>query len=229
MDFESTGLSVTEDRGIQFGFSLYDTKYKRTLESHEFLIHRHDFPVSSIEAEDTHGLTLEFLKEHGRSPVAVFKEAIRVMNLSDHLLAWNGSNFDFPMWKNECLRYRLEAPPIPCIDPRIDIKFPKKISCHKLQHVALELGIKPRKAHSALEDVFTMFDVVSHFDIDEMVERSKSVMVKVIADIPREENAKVKRLRFMWDPEKRRWWKNIRQFDVESLMAEVNFKVRFEA
>lgn len=225
LDFETTGL-LPAGRAIEVGVALFDPMHKKVVETYSCMVYGHDYPIVLEEAIRVHGITHEMLQKHGRHPHAVFKEVVRLISLSEYLVAHNGTGFDFPLLEMELKRARIEHPKVSYVDTQVDVAYPQGTSSRRLQHLAVDHGIRLRKPHSALDDVLTMFDILSLYDISEVIERSKSPLVKVVAEIPREKNELVKKRRFMWDPEKRQWWKSVRQFDVDALISDCPFPVK---
>ena len=227
IDHETTGL-LPGARTLEVAVVLWDTIHARPVEMYSSLINGHDYPIITAEAESVHGIKHELIQKHGKHPHSVFKEVVRLVKCADHLCAHNGHGFDFPLLKSELHRLGIELPTLNYIDTQVDVSYPKGCTSRRLQHLAADHGVRVRKSHSALDDVLTMLDVLSFYDINEVVERSKSPMVKVIAEIPREKNALVKKRRFMWDPEKRQWWKSVREFDLQNFLDDCPFKVTIE-
>lgn len=227
IDFETTGL-LPGGRAIEVAVVLYDTVFSRVIEQYAALINGHDYPVITAEAEAVHGISHELTQKHGRHPHSVFKEVVRLISQSEYLVAHNGHGFDFPLLELELRRHRIEHPKVSYVDTQVDVAYPVKCTSRRLQHLAVDHGVRMRKAHSALDDVLTMLDVLSFYNISEIIERAKSPLVKVIAEISREKNDLVKKRRFMWDPDKRQWHKSVKEYDLQEFLSDCPFKTVLE-
>lgn len=231
VDTETTGLG-NEARIVQLAWAVADTTTWKIVESQECLVYGNDYPPVTAEAYGVHGLDADFLKKFSSKPFpAMWKFAVAFAG-ADCVVAHNGYQFDFPLLKLEWERCKIEGSLDlgKCIDTKVDVKYPEKMRSHSLRHLALDHGIivDPKRLHSALYDVTLMLDVLSHYDINEVIERSKSPIIKVIAEVPRDQNHLLKEQRFRWNADKREWWRECREVDLEDFLKKCKFKTRLE-
>lgn len=224
-DLETSGLDPKEDRICQVGFALYNVEFDQIVSSIESIVWGKNYPVPKAEALEANGLSLEFLNHVAGDVRGVFQTVIDAFSISDYIVAHNGIGFDKPFIENELERNGLAMPNIPFIDTQLHINYPKKCTSKRLQHLAVDHGVKHYKAHSALSDCLAMLDILKQYNIQEVIERSKSPMVKVIAEIAYEKNHLVKEKRFSWNQTNKRWEKKILLLDVESFIEACPFKV----
>lgn len=227
-DCESSGLDVKEDRICQVGIAIYDVKYGKVISSLESLVWGKDYPIPKEEALMVNGFSLEFLTMHAGASWQVkglYQTVINLMANSDYVVSHNGLNFDKPFLENELSRNGLELPKTPWLDTQLHVKYPRKCTSKRLVHLAVDHGVNHYKAHSALSDCLAMLDILKQYDIAEVIERSKSPMVKVIAEIAYEKNHLVKEKRFRWDNASKRWEKDVLQLDVQDFIESCAFKV----
>lgn len=230
LDLETNALVVSIARPTQIGVNLYSTEFAKSISSKEDLTYQYDYPPMLQEAEAVSGISADLLKKFGKHPREVLKNLLPVIEDADFLVGHNCTNFDKPILEHEFKRHRLELPEKVWLDTSTDLKFAPNITSRRLIHLAVEHGIQVdiSKTHSALYDATLSLELLLKYDLNETIERAKSPMVKVIAEISREKNDLVKRKRFMWDPEKRVWHKTIKEFDLQKFLEDCNFKTHLE-
>jgi DNA polymerase III epsilon subunit-like protein len=108
-DVETTGLNSKEDFIIQ----LAALKFKKSDNSFKdgkkwYIKPAHDFTISP-KAQETHGLSKEFILENGVYFRDIAQEFFNMINDAD-LLTYNGNSFDIKFLNEECKRWGLELP-----------------------------------------------------------------------------------------------------------------------
>jgi hypothetical protein len=76
--------------------------------------------------------------------------------------------------------------------------------------------------HEAGADVGAMLRLMAKFPFEVVLERAKSPVVIVQSLQGRSENDKVKKHKFRWNPDKKVWWKSVKQLDLDALAKAVN-------
>ena len=228
IDFETTGLDPSKDRVVQMAAAKLHWESKRIVESFEVHLHSKHYPPINPEAAAVNGITEEFLQEFGRNPLIEWNNLHRFMRGSDALCAQNGHNFDYIFLDNAVKFFNITPVNIQRIDSSVDVNYPKHMTCRRLQHLALEHGVVARKAHTALDDVIVMLEVVAKYDIQEIIKRAKSQLVTVVGLVSYDDNHLVKARRFRWNPDLKRWEKQVKEFDLDNFLKECNFETRME-
>lgn len=98
-DVETTGLSPENNDIIQIGLVKFDSTSFELLDERLYYILPEGNFVIEQEAEDIHGITKEYLLEHGTSFASVWSEIEQFIGDCD-LLSYNGNNFDVPFLCN---------------------------------------------------------------------------------------------------------------------------------
>lgn len=220
LDFETTGTDTANDRVIEVGAILWSTAQNKCLESAGFLV-KTDVPISA-----------EITKLTGVHPGAVSKfgfeskDAIdNVMAMAEEAEAFIGQNvlrFDKKVLFAWATREQRAFPAQLWIDTMYDL--PGADAKH-LGYMAADHGFLNMFPHSALADCQTVLKLVSMYDIDKVVERSKSPFVILQAHQKRSENDLAKKQKFRWNPEYKIWWKAVKQMDVEALGQACTFDI----
>lgn len=106
-DLETTGLDIKKDYIIQIGLVKFNSKTFEELESKCWYI-KPPRPITiSPEAQEKHGISIEYLNEHGVLLADVWDE-IRSTIGDDDILSYNGNHFDVPMLYYNLVRENLQ-------------------------------------------------------------------------------------------------------------------------
>lgn len=229
LDFESSGLPATECRIIEMGAVLFDWGAKAPIEIFNVIVDPVDWgPMGlSPEAVKTHGMTKEFVKEHGIAIHVALPILSALMARADYVVAHNGNVFDRVLLAAECRRWNLVefGEKKPWIDTMTDVPFPERMTTRKLDHLAAEHRFLNPFPHRAAFDVMTMLQVLTHYDIETVTRNalSPTVVVRAMTNFDQKELAKARRYR--WVPDRKEWHKTLKEFDLEKEQAEAPFKV----
>lgn len=240
LDFEATGLDTSADAITEIGAVLWDTDTHKPLLMHQGICYD-EYVESRITPESTEmmarvcGITPEFLKEFGRpTPVQLGHLSDIVVGAGvQYIVAHNGENYDKPLMLSTLKRIGMGEDPlasVPWLDTRQDIPFPTEPDSRKLKHLALDCGFINPFPHRAVTDVLTMLKVLSHYDIDKVVEYSKIPFIVVRAMTGYEERHLAKEQRYSWEKigdkqYPRCWVKRIRANQLEEERKRCPFKV----
>jgi DNA polymerase III alpha subunit (gram-positive type) len=216
LDFEATDKDVNTARITQISFSVYDQQTAKELYHYSDLI----LPDGDYEINETAqtitGISKEQLSTYGKS----LRYALDVFHSNlgnvDYLIAHNLHQYDLPLYRNECKRLELADYELPAlIDTRFDVPWPEHIDTRKLVYLGAEFGVVNPSAHSARHDVDLMAMLFFKFPFESIVERSKSPMVWIRANVSYDNREKAKARRFMWDGTNKWWVKQLKQCDIE--------------
>ena len=232
-DIESSGLTIGSARILEVGCCLYDDDIKEVFEKWSTLVSCVEYGnYDSVEANQAfavNGINKILLARHGMHPKDAFKIVNRYFDRSDYVIAHAGNNFDRPLLTFEAGQFGITISDKPWIDSKEDIEYGSKFYSRRLQHLAVDVGANSNVCHRALEDCLTLSRVIPHFDMQSAIERSKSPIIRIEGEITFQETDKreeAKKRRFMWDTEKKKWYKLIRQSDFGKEESAVSFKIR---
>ena len=105
-------------------------------------------------AEDVHGLSLEFLQEHGIAPEEAMRRFFEFVG-EDVLLVAHNAKFDLRMLRQECAKFDLEFAPDgieACDTLALARHLRPDLECHALSYLIDALGIDGVNSHDALDD-----------------------------------------------------------------------------
>ena len=219
-DVESSGLDVNKDHVIEVGITLYSTGQKKCLASHGFLV-KTDLAISA-EITKLTGITKQATEKFGQHPQEAFINTSRLMQEADAIIGHNVIRFDKRITESWANRVSSEMPNKLWIDTYTDLPDtePKKLIL-----LAAEKGFLNMFPHSALSDTMTVVKILESYDIDRVVERAKSPTVVVQAHQNRYQNDLAKKSKFRWLPEKKLWWRFVKEMDLENFAKDLQFDI----
>jgi DNA polymerase III epsilon subunit family exonuclease len=147
VDTETTGMSKKDEVVELAGLVVKD--FKIVDRFHSYIIPT--VPMT-VGAQRIHGLTVEFLKKHGRDATEVyreFKEFLKGLPVVGHNV-----KFDIRMMKSHSSKCKIKIDFTTGFDTLILSRKAMKRSNHKLQNILLDYDLKQGlKAHNAMDDV----------------------------------------------------------------------------
>jgi len=231
IDFETTGTSPTADRVIEIGAVLWDTDRKQPLHMVNQLIKHaaNENVVVSQFIQDLTQIRPADIQDCGVPPLRAFQALVELLPLCEYVVAHNGNDFDKPFFEAEVSRLGLSEGVAqkqrPWIDTRTDVPYPRKMIARNQDYLCREHGVTNYFAHRALFDALAMLQVLSQYDIQEIVVRSRLPMIVVTAKVTYEDREKAKARFFHWEPQTKRWLKSIKECDLADERAESGFEV----
>lgn len=222
LDFETTGLEAKTDRVIEIGAVVWCTESNKPLAIYSELIKPDGFIGLSDEIIKITGIEDQTLFDYGRNSRESLERLNELIESCDFICAHN-ADFDRSFYLQECSRLGVPATVKPWIDSMEDIPYANSISSRKLDYVAADHKILNPFSHRAVFDVLTMLFVLSKYKIDDVIDRSKSPKVEVTALVSFDEKDKAKSLGFRWDGKSKRWFKNYKKCELETM--EFPFKI----
>ena len=216
VDMEATGLDKVNDRPIEIGVTLWTTKYNRGLDSRAFLVQSDGVPVTDEITEIT-GINQGMVDSFGYTPEDAWDETLMFVERAEAVVAFNGRRFDIPMFHSMAKRLKKQWPDKLVIDPFEDLPMRGQ----ELIAMCAKMGIY-YDPHEAGADVGAMLRLMAKFPFDVVLKRAQSPVVIVQSTQRRNENAKVKKHKFRWNPDKAIWWKAVKEMDVDTLAKAVN-------
>ena len=117
------------------------------------------------------------------------------------------------------------AKPLPWIDTRFDIPYPKQMFIRNAEYVEAQHSLVNPFPHRAVFDVMTMLQLLAKYDIQEVAARSKSPTILVKAQVSKDDREKAKQRGYRWEKETTSWVKHIKEIDLETERADAGFQV----
>jgi DNA polymerase III alpha subunit (gram-positive type) len=224
LDFETTGLSATDDRIIEEGACLFDWDSKTPLQLLSEFVH----PERPIPEEITKltGITDAHVDEYGISEREAMIELDMLFARADYAMAFNGFNFDQPFYIATCKRLGIEPSGILWLDASADVKYAPEIKTRNLQHLAAEHLILNPFRHRAVFDVLTMLKIAQGYDLDAIIARAAEPTLYVQAIVSFDEKELAKERGYHWCAPKKIWWRSWKQSDFEVDKFECPFRTQ---
>jgi len=216
LDIEATGLDKVKDRPIEVGVALWTTKYNRSLDTRALLI-QSDGVLVSPEITEITGITQSMCDNFGYTPEEAYDETQYFVDRAEAIVAFNGKRFDVPMMNSWAKRLQKQFPDKFVIDPFTDLPMRGQ----ELITMCAKMGIY-YDPHEAGADVSAMLRLMGKFPFDVVLTRAKSPTVVVQSLQHRTENDKAKKHKFRWNPERKIWWKAVKEIDLNDLAGAVN-------
>jgi DNA polymerase III subunit epsilon len=222
LDIESTGLDKVKDRPIEVGLALWSTKFNRTLDARGFLVQADGVPVTPEITEIT-GVRQDMVDKFGYTPEEGYDESMYFIDRAEAIVAFNGTRFDIPMYREWAKRLGRQFPEKLVIDPYTDLPMRGQ----ELITMCAKMGFL-YNPHEAGADVGAMLRLMSMFDFEVVLARAKSPTVVIQSLQGRYENDKAKKHKFRWNPDRKIWWKAVKEMDVDELAKAVNGDFRLQ-
>jgi DNA polymerase III alpha subunit (gram-positive type) len=227
LDLETTGLDKVNDRPIEIGLALWTTKYNRALESRSVLVKFEGVKVTDEITEVT-GINQSMVDVFGVEPETAFEEAIYFVDAEqvEAIVAFNGRRFDIPVMHQWAKRIGGTFPDKFIIDPYEDMPATLAgptpgMRPQELITMCAKEGIY-YDPHEAGADVGAMLRLMSKRNFEHVLQRAKSPVVVVRSMQDRNNNAAAKKHKFRWNPERKIWWKAVKEIDLHGLAGAVN-------
>jgi len=222
LDLEATGLDKVKDRPIEVGVSLWTTKLNRSLDTRAFLVQSDGVAVTDEITEIT-GINQKMCDAFGYTPEEAYDEMVYFVDRAEAIVAFNGVRFDVPMCQQWAKRLQKEFPDKQVIDPYTDLPMRGQ----ELITMCAKMGIA-YDPHEAGADVSAMLRLMGKFDFDVVLTRAKSPTTVVQSLQGRHENDKAKKHKFRWNPDRKIWWKAVKEIDIDGLAKAVNNEFRLQ-
>jgi DNA polymerase-3 subunit epsilon len=216
LDLEATGLDKVKDRPIEAGVTLWTTKFNRSLDTRAILVQSDGIKVTDEITEIT-GINQSMVDNFGYTPEEAYDEVMYFVDRAEAVVAFNGRRFDIPMMVSWAKRLQKQFPDKFVIDPFEDLPMRGQ----ELIAMCAKMGIY-YDPHEAGADVGAMLRLMSKFPFDVVLTRAKSPVVVVQSLQHRSENDKAKKHKFRWNPDRKIWWKAVKEIDLQILAGAVN-------
>lgn len=220
-DVETTGLDKSADRIIEVGLCLYSTTQRKILESTGFLVQSDGVKVTD-EITQLTGITQVAVDKFGYDKQTALEITDDYFQAADYVIGHNVIRFDKPFTENTARRNQFMLTEKTWIDTMTDIPGLKG---EQLVTMCAKHGFLNPNAHSAEDDAKAVLKLSSFYDIDKMVERAKSPLVAIQSHQDRNKNEDAKKFQFRWYPERKIWYKLVKEMDLKQLMLDAPFTI----
>jgi DNA polymerase III alpha subunit (gram-positive type) len=218
IDFETTGLDPNVDKAVEFACVLYCPTTKRYITSEEYIF--------NVYPDDQQKAMLDSLCQIDDRVIALSKYAKYALNDFDRLLCFellrqdkifyfiaHNAAFDAAFLQKLIPKALFES--ISWIDSMNDYPFDAKVRSKSLSHIAADYGFLNPFAHRALSDCLTLMEITKRMDWTKIVDYANQPSYLVQSLEPFEKKDEVKKAGFNWNPEKKAWFKKMRQAELD--------------
>jgi DNA polymerase-3 subunit epsilon len=220
---ETTGLDTKKDNIIELGAIGVDTDTWEIKAEVSELVREKDYKKLDPEIVEITGITDYMLLEQGMPLSHVYPKFGNAMQGVDCFVAHNAA-FDRPMLINNLERRGLDTSPfknVPWVCTYQDLQYPKKVTCRKLSHMAVDMGVHfdPKTLHRALDDVKLTMEMLKARGVpwDQDFEYAQTPNIKWICKPEKpwvdggKQVAHAKKLGFRFDGEAKLWYKIVKE------------------
>lgn len=212
LDTETTGLDPIKDRCIEVGCILYDLERGALIASYSSLMQSKSNEAVGINRIDPALLT------EARPPSLVWGDVADYILSADVILA-HRAEFDRSFTPPEIAKLK------PWVCMKFHVEWPGAANGEHLVHLALHFDVGVVSAHRAMTDcdilarILTRVHETSGYGMSlvRLIERAMRPRVKVVSTAPFSEKDRVKAAGFAWNPDKKEWWKDVPEEELEKI------------
>ena len=215
IDLETTGLDPSSSDIIEVGYIIWDTNLSCPIQIGSNLI-KINTPLPK-EIKSLTGINDIQLNQFGVDLEQAIASLSNIAKKCDFLVGHNGIAFDRKYLSGACKKYSINFPQRYWIDTMIDIPYADSIKTRKLSYLAIEHSISYVSAHRAVFDIWTTMQILSKYNINEIIERAKTGFIKLIAQVSYADRVKASSQGFKWDSKNKIWFKILRTYDAKNI------------
>jgi DNA polymerase-3 subunit epsilon len=219
-DFETTGTDPSQDRITEVGALLYTTTFKRVVMAEQFLVE--GYVDISAKITELTKVNKPMVDKFGLMSADGLARLQNYFDMAEAVGGMNITDFDIPVYKNWCLREGEEPIERLIIDTMTDLPG---VVTRALPYMAADAGFLNPFPHSALPDAWTALRLVEGHDIEKVLERARSPRVYLKAHVTFDTNYLAKDRKYRWTPERKMWYKVVKEIDVELEGKEAPFDI----
>lgn len=219
IDTETSGRDPKTHRVTEIGVCLFDTDAGILHIAGDIIRAAPKEPPLSAAITRLTGITDALREEFGREPVDVLEETGRLAGKADYLAAHN-AEFDRSFVRAEVLRLVLaenanRLAQMPWIDTLTDLPLDYEPESFSLKALLADHRIINPVGHRAAFDAVMVALLIGEYPIEKIIERAKSPTLLLKANTTFDTNALARARKFSWDAEKKRWWKKVKECDLQ--------------
>jgi len=217
-DVETTGLEET-DSVIEVACTLYSLEHASPIESYACILQ-----AEKNGAEHVNGIASDLLSKHGLEGTEVW-ERVHALGYEADCLVAHRAEFDKRFVDKSMYSVGLSIGR-PWVCTKTDIKWPGERRGDHLVQLALSMGLGVASAHRAMADVDTMSRILTRaaemgVDLVEMFRLALRPKKRFVAMVSFEMKDTAKQAGFLWDPDRKQWYRHMPPEDVEALSFRV--------
>ncbi len=218
LDLETTGLMDNEHaRVTEVAYAVWDTEFKRIARSKSYLVNCcEDGAEVPLEITELTGITSAILKEHGYTPAFMVEDLMKKIQNCEVVMA-RFAEFDKFFVEKE---FKLQGETVPertWLCTMKDVEYPASVTGKHQGHVAADHGFVNPFPHWGIGDVLTMLRIheLGGYGWDEPVKMAQSPMKRLVAKVSFDDRNKAKKEGFQWEPDKKQWFKDMRELKLK--------------
>jgi DNA polymerase-3 subunit epsilon len=220
LDFETTGLDPAKDEVTEVGAVLWSTAKNRTMEVASYFV-KTTVPISE-EITKLTGVSQIMLDKFGYEQADGFQKLQDMIEQADAYVGQNVVRFDKRFYEAWAAKNKTAPIEKLWLDTRVDLPG---VEGKHLNYMAADAGFVNCFPHVAVADCLTVLRLVSMHKIEDVVERAKSPVVILKADVSFENNALAKKRKYAWYPGAKMWWRAVKEIDLQDEIAQAPFNV----
>lgn len=231
LDVETTGLEWEKERVLEIGISLHEAGDPIYLHQNTWTLYDPEIssrlPLSP-EIKALTGLRDEAIREFGVHPATVYRELDHYCaeRRVEFIVAHNGTHFDRPFIIHELDKLGVEATcfrSLPWLDTRRDLPYKKgeEPKSRTLEHLLMKKRFIPAISHRALADAAHTMWLLSHYNLEEVLEYWKIPWVVLSVGVSFHDKDLAKAQGYQWQEVNykiypKQWVKLVKETEVES-------------
>lgn len=212
LDTETTGLPADNGRCIEVAVCLFDLELGCPLASYSSLIQHTENPAEHVNHISPAAVQVA-------PPAAKVWPVVMAMAKGVDVIAAHRAEFDRQFVPEELSKRTW-------VCTKVDFDWPHGVRGDHLVHLALAYGVGVVSAHRAMTDVDIMARVLTRINemghkLPPMFERAARPKKKYVAVVPYERKDEAKAAGFLWDGDKREWYRHMPPEDIDALPFKV--------
>lgn len=194
LDFETQDADAKTTRVTEVGAALYEYNGKsdplianewRKIEGFSSLCWEPDYPPQNPAIAELTGITDEMLKNDGKPRREIFARQLLPLVHDADIIVAHKISFDRTVLKSTAKLFDFQVPDREWLCTLTNFDWPKKLTCHKLSHLAYEHSIlvDPATLHRAENDVDLMLRLLAKYDFEKVLAYAREPWVYLKAEI----------------------------------------------
>ena len=222
-----TNADPVDEYITEIGAILYDWDTKQPVKFFSEMYRPSSCKPLSSDVVELTGITNEMIRQFGYTLLdedddaecggnyGKFLDLSRMFYCAHYIVAHNGTKFDRPRLENFAKTYFMDLHDKPWIDTLTDVEYPKHCVAKNMTYLCGYHGFVNPFPHRAVFDVAAMMKVLANYDIERVIEVSKSPTIVIKASVSYDDRQLAKDAGFYWDGKRKFWLKKIKKIHLE--------------